>query len=108
MVSQMDTTPRAALRSALAQSPVRRLPLTRSAAWLGGLLATTAAVTTGAVLAVFAAAAIAVIGLVAGMLVLLTALAMRARRVVEPRQPVLEARRVGHAWVAYGWDRPVH
>lgn len=107
MVSQMDTSPRAALRSGLVQAPVRRLPLTRSVAWLAGLLATTAAVTMGAVLAVVAAAAIAVIGLVGAMLVCLAGLALRARRTVEARQPVLEARRVGHAWVAYGWDRSV-
>jgi uncharacterized membrane protein YhaH (DUF805 family) len=107
MVSQMDTTPRAALRGSLVKSPVRRLPLTRSVAWLGSLLATSAAVTMGAVLAVFAAAAIAVIGLVAAMLVFLAGLALRARRAVDARQPVLEARRVGHAWVAYGWDRSV-
>lgn len=107
MVSQMDTTPRAALRSDLVTSPIRRLPLTRSVAWFGGLLAATAAVTMGAVLAVFAAAAIAVIGLVATMLVFLTGLALRARRAVDARQPVLEARKVGHAWVAYGWDRSV-
>jgi uncharacterized membrane protein YhaH (DUF805 family) len=108
MVSQMDTTPRAALRSGLVQTQARRLPLTRSVAWFGGLLAATAAVAIGAVLAIFAAAAIAVIGLIAAMLVFLTGLALRARRAVDARQPVLEARKVGHAWVAYGWDRQAH
>jgi uncharacterized membrane protein YhaH (DUF805 family) len=103
----MNTTPSAALHGGFVKSPVRRLPLARSVAWVGGLLAATAAVTTGAVLAVFTAAAIAVIGLVAAVLVLLTGLALRARRAVDARHPVLEARRVGHAWVAYGWDRPV-
>ena len=102
----MDTTPRAALRSGLVQATTRRVPLTRSMAWLGGSLAAAAALAVGAVLAVFAAAAVAVIALVATMLVFLTGLAFRARRVVEMRQPaVIEARRVGHAWVAYGWDR---
>jgi hypothetical protein len=107
MVSQMDTTPRTALRSSLMQAAGRRLPLARGAAWLGGLVAAAAAVTVGALLAVFAAAAVVVIALVATMLLFLTGLAYRARRAVDARQPVLEARRVGHAWVAYGWDRSV-
>jgi hypothetical protein len=107
MVSQMDTTPRLALRSGLVQARGMRLPFARSAAWLGGLLAAAAALTVGALLAVLAATAVAVIALVAAMLVFLTGLAFRARRAVDARQPVLEARRVGHAWVAYGWDRTV-
>lgn len=100
----MDTTPRSALRSGLLRAQARRVPLARSVAWLGGLLAASAAVTVGAVLAVFAAAAVTVIAVVAAMLFFLTGLAYRARRVAETRQPILEARKVGHAWVAYGWD----
>jgi hypothetical protein len=107
MVSQMDRTPRAALRSSLVRAQGRRLPLTRSVAWLGGLLAAAAALTVGALLAVIAATAVAVMAVVAAMLVFLTGLAFRARRATHSESPVLEARRVGHAWVAYGWDRPV-
>ena len=101
----MDTTPRQMLRSGLVQATTKRLPLARSMAWIGGSLAAAAAVTVGALLAVFAAAAVAVIGLIAAMLIFLLGLAFRARRVSDDRQPVIEARRVGHAWVAYGWDR---
>jgi hypothetical protein len=77
-------------------------------AGVGGFLAATAAVTVGAVLAVFAAAAVAVIAVIASILVFLTGLALRARRRVYVRAgspQVIEARKVGHAWVAYGWDR---
>ncbi|MBS0297735.1 MAG: hypothetical protein JSR45_15605 [Proteobacteria bacterium] len=75
---------------------------------LGGLLAAGAALTVGALLAVFAAAAVAVIAVIASILVFLTGLALRARRRVYARagsSQVIEARKVGHAWVAYGWDR---
>jgi hypothetical protein len=102
----MDTTPRSALRSGLLEGPARRVPLARSVAWIGGLLAAAAAVAVGAVLAVFAAAAMTVIAVSAAMLFFLTSLAYRARRAAETRQPILEARKVGHAWVTYGWDRP--
>jgi hypothetical protein len=80
--------------------------LGRALAWLGGFFATGAALTIGALLAVFAAAAVALIALVGGIFVFFTGLALRARRTLAPRPTVLEARKVGHAWVAYGWDRP--
>jgi len=77
--------------------------------WLGGLIATLAAMAVGAVLAVFAAAAVAVIALFAGALVFLAGLAFRARRTVTVRaraeDGVIEARKVDGAWVAYGWER---
>jgi hypothetical protein len=44
---------------------------------------------------------------IASVLAGLTALAMRARRTVRVRQTssdIIEARRVGHTWVAYGWN----
>jgi hypothetical protein len=102
----MDTTPRSALRISGLSVPARRFLLARGAAWLGGLLATAMAVTVGALLAVVAAAAAAVIAMIGLMLFFLTGLASRARRAAEVREQVLEARKVGHAWVAYGWDRP--
>jgi predicted lipid-binding transport protein (Tim44 family) len=78
--------------------------------WLSslfGFLATGVAVVIGALLAVFAAAAVTVIALVGSVLVFLAGLALRARRGAAYARPttVLEARKVGHAWVTYGWDR---
>ena len=80
-------------------------------AWLGGALATIAALAVGAVLAVVFAATAVVITLMASALLALGSLAMRARRSVRsrPADPsIIEARTVGgHSWVAYGWnDRP--
>lgn len=78
--------------------------------WLGGVLATAVAVTVGAVLAVFTAAAVAVIALFAGTLVFFAGLAMRARRRAFARgrraDDVIEAHKVDGAWVAYGWEQP--
>ena len=79
-----------------------------SVMWLGGVIATLAAMAIGAVLAVFTAAA--VIALFAGALVFLAGLALRARRTVSVRRrrgdDVIEARKVDGTWVAYGWERP--
>jgi len=78
--------------------------------WLGGVIATVAALTVGAILAVFTAAAVAVIALCASVLVFFAGLAMRARRrtFVRARRSddVIEAQKVGETWVAYGWERP--
>ncbi|MBV9509105.1 MAG: hypothetical protein JO303_02340 [Caulobacteraceae bacterium] len=80
----------------------------RGLAWLGGVLATMAAVGIGVVLAVLFAAAMAVIAVMGGAVVGLAVLATRARRTVRAGGPdVIEARNIGgHSWVAYGWDRP--
>lgn len=84
--------------------------LLASIVWIGGLIATVAAMAVGAVLAVFTAAAVAVIALFAAMLVFFAGLAMGARRkaVFRTRRTddVIEARKVNGAWVAYGWERP--
>lgn len=78
--------------------------------WLGGLVAAVAALTIGALLAVFTAAAVAVIALFASVLVFFTGLAVRARRKATVRarrsDDVIEAQKVGDTWVAYGWERP--
>jgi hypothetical protein len=80
----------------------------RGIAWLGGVVAWSAAAVTGAILAVFAAATVVVITVMAVVLVGLAAAALRARRSVrapDDAGDLLEARNVGgHAWVAYGWD----
>jgi hypothetical protein len=81
----------------------------RSLAWIGGLLATIAAMGVAAVLALFFAATIVVIGLMAAALLTLGGLAYRARKSFAraPSDPdLLEARNIGgHSWVAYGWDQ---
>ena len=110
----MDTTTRISLRSTFGPARAERGdPVRQGLAWLGGLFAAGAALTIGAVLAVFAAVAVTVIALFASVLVFLAGLALRARRVAHVRArpagaggTVLEARKVGHSWVAYGWDRP--
>lgn len=77
---------------------------------LFGALATGVAVTIGAVLALFTAAAVAVIAVVAGILVFLASFVFRARRPARAAASpngdgVIEARKVGDTWVAYGWER---
>jgi hypothetical protein len=79
----------------------------RGLAWLGASLAWTAAIAIAAVLALFFAATVVVIAVMAAILIALAGAGLRARRTV--RQPVdpdlIEAHHVGgHSWVAYGWD----
>jgi hypothetical protein len=81
----------------------------KSLAWLGGLLATCAALAVAAVLAVFAAATVVVITLMASATLAFAGLAMRARRTARARANrdpnLIEARHLGgHSWVAYGWN----
>jgi cobalamin biosynthesis protein CobD/CbiB len=90
----------------------QRRGLKQALASLWGFLATGAALAVGAVFAVFAAAAVALLTLFAGALMVLTSLAFRARRGAVVRRAgamaetdVIEARKVGSSWVAYGWDR---
>jgi hypothetical protein len=74
---------------------------------VGGIVASVAAIATGAVLALVFAASLVVILLMAAVILTLAAFAMRARRTVSrPADPdVIEARNIGgHSWVAYGWD----
>ncbi|CAN5201564.1 hypothetical protein BH10PSE2_BH10PSE2_23650 [soil metagenome] len=80
--------------------------------WLAGLVATVAALTLGAILAVFTAAAVAVIALCASVLVFFAGFAVRAHRRVSPARratdtadDLIEARKVGDTWVTYGWER---
>ena len=89
-------------------SGLRATGLGRALTWVGGVLATGAALALGAILAVFAAAAVAIIAVFASILVFLTGLAVQARRRAYARPTVIEARKIGHAWVAYGWDRRAH
>ncbi|RZJ30004.1 MAG: hypothetical protein EON85_05840 [Brevundimonas sp.] len=78
--------------------------------WMFGLVATLAAMAVGAVLAIVTAAAVAVIALIAAVLVFFAGLALRARRAMTRRNRraddgIIEARKEGDAWVAYGWER---
>lgn len=74
-------------------------------------VASICAVAIGAVLAVVVAAFLLLVGLVGGALMAFAGLAWGARRRVAyaraaaPGRQLIEARRVGHSWVAYGWDR---
>ena len=81
----------------------------RSLAAIFGALATGATVIVGAAMAVFFAATVAVIAVMASALLAFAGLALRARRTARTRnrqQPdLLEARHLGgHHWVAYGWN----
>ena len=83
--------------------------LLASLMWLVGLVAGITALTIGALLAVFTAAAVAVIALCASVLVFFAGLAVRARRTVTAKarrtDDVIEAKKVGDTWVTYGWER---
>ena len=80
----------------------------RSLSWIGGALATAAAVTIAAVLTVVFAATLAVILVLSSALIAVCALAFRARRRKPAQGVLIEARKVGHSWVAYGWDERPH
>jgi archaellum biogenesis protein FlaJ (TadC family) len=79
----------------------------RGLAAVGGALATAAAIAIGAVLAVFFAATVVVIAVMASALLALAGLALRAKKARAQRREdgVIEARHLGgHHWVAYGWN----
>ena len=78
-----------------------------SLAWIGGALATAAAVGVAAVLAIFFAATIVVVGMLGVALLAVGSFAYRARRSLRRADPdLIEARHLGgHSWVAYGWDQ---
>lgn len=74
---------------------------------VGGTIATLVAVAVGAVLAVFFAATVVVVAVMASALLALAGFALRAKRARAQRRDdgVIEARHLGgHHWVAYGWN----
>jgi hypothetical protein len=73
--------------------------------WIGGAVVSVAAVTIAAVLTVVFAATLAVIFVLASALIGLCALALKTRRKKADGGVLIEARKVGHSWVAYGWDQ---
>jgi hypothetical protein len=79
----------------------------KGVAWVLGGLAWLTAAAIGAVLAVFFAATMVVIAIMATALLAVAGMALRARRTVRSGQAtdIIEARNIGgHSWVAYGWD----
>jgi hypothetical protein len=89
------------------RAPVRGNPAQVAFTWIVGGFATLGAVVLGSVLALVFAATLAVVLLCAAAALTFMAVAWRIRR---PRAVdtglVIEARKVGHSWVAYGWDQP--
>jgi hypothetical protein len=87
----------------------RRNPARTGANWLMAVTATLSAAVLATILAIVFAATLAVITVVVGAVLSAWAVAFRlghGPRVQAKAQPVtLEARKVGHAWVAYGWDQ---
>jgi hypothetical protein len=83
----------------------RRGVLPASLNWIAGAVATAVAVTIAAVLTVVFAATLAVILVLASALIAVCAAAMRAKRQPQAQGVLIEARKVGHSWVAYGWDQ---
>lgn len=83
----------------------------KSLAWIVGGIATAAAVAVAAVFALLMASAVVVLAVVGSVLAMLTGMALRARRTVRTSArrggQLLEARKVGQSWVAYGWDERV-
>jgi hypothetical protein len=69
--------------------------------WIAGALATAIAVTLAAFLTLVFAATLAVFVVLSGALIAVYGLTHRRR----PQGVLIEARRVGHSWVAYGWDQ---
>ena len=80
----------------------------KALAWIGGLLATVAAVIIGSVLTVFAVTTVVVLAVMTSATLAFVALASRAGRKARARAAddgVIEAHKVGgHHWVAYGWN----
>jgi len=87
----------------------RRNPALTGAHWLRAATVTVSAAVLATILAIVFAATMAVITVVVGAVLAAWAVAFRvgrAPKLQQAAQPVtLEARKVGHAWVAYGWDR---
>ena len=104
----MNAYARIAPRSPQPGRPNGRASLGGALAGFARAVTATAAVAIGAVLALFAAIAVAVLAVIGSVLVFLTGVVLRSRRRARPTgdAQVLEARKVGHAWVAYGWDQP--
>ncbi len=84
-----------------------------AAVWIIGGLALVGAVVLASVLALVFAATAAVAMMLTLFLMAATVLTQKPRRMKTVRagstddRPVPNARKVGHSWVAYGWDKDV-
>ncbi len=87
----------------------RRNPAITGANWLIAAAATLSAALMATILAIVFAATLAVIAVVVAALLGAWAVAHRlghGPKLQRAARPVtLDARKVGHAWVAYGWDQ---
>lgn len=92
------------------RSPMRASAAQTAIAWVMGGFATIGVVVLGSVLALVFAATLAFVLVVAAAVLVFLAVAWRVRRPRAIGAPVggsvIEARKVGHSWVAYGWDQP--
>lgn len=95
-----------------ASEQIEAAPAVRGSGWLAraGLgwvtaLASGVAVILAGVLTLVFAATLTVAVVLAGSLFALYALAVRSKRRRDAGPVLIEARRVGHSWVAYGWDQ---
>jgi cobalamin biosynthesis protein CobD/CbiB len=75
---------------------------------VAGAAAALIALAVAGVLALFFAATVVVMAVIASALIGVSLLVMRARRPARAHAApgLIEARRVGHTWVAYGWNEP--
>ena len=88
----------------------RRNPAFSGVSWFVGAALTVLVAIGAVVLAVVFAATVALVTVVAGGLIAAWAMVWKIRRVpvlqrASTRPVILDARKVGHSWVAYGWDR---
>ena len=88
----------------------RRHSALDGAAWFVGAVLTVLAAAGAVVLAVIFAATVAVVTVFAGGLIAAWAMVWKMRRAPALQRAaagpvIIDARKVGHAWVAYGWDQ---
>ena len=88
------------------EAPIRRTGVAAflfpALRWCAALLSAVVATVIGAVFMVVFAVAVAVSALLAAVLLAVSSLTRRRSR---RDDGIIEARQVGHAWVAYGWDQ---
>ena len=88
----------------------RRNPALAGVSWLVGAAVTLVAAAAAMVLAVVFAATVALATVLVGGLIAVWATVWKLRRAPRLQRAaagpvILDARKVGHSWVAYGWDQ---
>ncbi len=76
-----------------------------AATWVVGGLALIGALVLGSVLALVFAATVVVAMVLTFLMMVAAVLTQRSRRMKPLRVGAITARKVGHSWVAYGWDK---